>query len=114
MSLELEDIVDFEVGQEESLTARLHGLIRDYPKGTGIVKEFIQNADDAGATGVEIVLDQRTHRSERLPAETMARLSGPALLIFNDCTFTDEDFASIQQVGQSGKVQSLGKTGRFG
>jgi hypothetical protein len=39
--------VDF--GQQERLTVRLKELIRNYPRGVGIIKEFIQNADDAGA-----------------------------------------------------------------
>src|SRR5262245_60797884 len=111
---DLDGIVELPVGQTESLTDRLHGLIRDYPKGVGIVKEFIQNADDARATKVEIVLDLRTHGSEQLPAPKMAKLSGPALLIYNDRTFTDEDFANIQQIGQSAKILTMAKTGRFG
>ena len=39
----------FEFGQTERLTRRLHKLVRSYPPGVGILKEFIQNADDAGA-----------------------------------------------------------------
>ena len=37
------------VGQRERLTVRLKGLIRQYQRGAGIMKEFLQNADDAGA-----------------------------------------------------------------
>jgi hypothetical protein len=33
--------------QREPLTVRLRNLIHDYPEGVGIVKELIQNADDA-------------------------------------------------------------------
>jgi hypothetical protein len=36
-------------GQQERLTVRLKELIRNYPRGIGIIKEFIQKADDAGA-----------------------------------------------------------------
>jgi hypothetical protein len=43
-------IVGESFGQEERLTVRLRGLIRAYPRSVGIVKEFLQNADDAGAT----------------------------------------------------------------
>jgi len=38
--------------QSEPLIARLRGIIRDYPEGVGIIKELIQNADDAKATRV--------------------------------------------------------------
>ncbi len=47
--------------QSEPLIARLRGIIRDYPEGVGILKELIQNADDAKATKVEIILDWRRH-----------------------------------------------------
>ena len=40
--------IDFEsFGQSEPLTNRLSSILRDYPKGTQIFKELIQNADDA-------------------------------------------------------------------
>ncbi|NEQ75071.1 MAG: hypothetical protein F6K23_19710 [Okeania sp. SIO2C9] len=53
--------------QSEPLIARLRGIIRDYPEGVGILKELIQNADDAKATRVEIILDWRTHKFKNLP-----------------------------------------------
>lgn len=43
--------------QEEPLTVRLRGLLTEYPPGVSILKELLQNADDAGArTVVESVL----------------------------------------------------------
>jgi sacsin len=43
--------------QEEPLTVRLGGLLIEYPPGVSILKELLQNADDAGAsTIVELVL----------------------------------------------------------
>ncbi|NOY61602.1 MAG: hypothetical protein GXP10_00365, partial [Gammaproteobacteria bacterium] len=108
------NIVELGFGQTEPLTVRLHGLIRNYPKGVGIIKEFIQNSDDAGARRVEIIMDWRSHDAEQLPAPEMKELNGPALLVFNDQTFTDDDFRSIQEIGQSGKSRTIAKTGRFG
>ena len=49
----------FPAGQREKLTVRLAGLIRDYPRGPGIVKEFLQNADDAKARHLRVVMDWR-------------------------------------------------------
>ncbi|MEA5499426.1 hypothetical protein VB834_08965 [Limnoraphis robusta Tam1] len=100
--------------QFEPLIARLRGIIRDYPEGVGIIKELIQNADDARATQVEITLDWRTHRASNLPDERMVRLLGPAMLIYNNSIFTERDFNSIRSLGQSEKAQDLQKTGRFG
>lgn len=100
--------------QNEPLTARLKNLIHDYPEGVGIVKELIQNADDAGASRVEIIFDWRTHSFEKLPDPKMAQLMGAAMLVYNNSTFSDNDFKSIQSLGVSGKQTDLQKTGRFG
>lgn len=101
-------------GQHEPLTVRLHGLIRNYPKGVGIFQEFIQNADDAGASWVKIILDRRTFYGDRLPSPAMQDLMGPAMMVFNDQVFSDEDLESIQKIGMGSKSQSSSKTGRFG
>ncbi|MBD1863988.1 MULTISPECIES: sacsin N-terminal ATP-binding-like domain-containing protein [Trichocoleus] len=100
--------------QSEPLTTRLKNLIRDYPEGVGIIKELIQNADDAGATRVEIVFDWRTHNFTQLPDPCMKALMGAAMLVYNDSIFTDQDFQNIQNLGHSGKRETLWKTGRFG
>ena len=67
-----------EAGQTEPVVSRLRGLIRDYPAGIGVIKEFLQNADDAGATWVRFALDLRTHPAEVHPDARMAALMGPA------------------------------------
>lgn len=100
--------------QSEPLIARLRGIIRDYPEGIGILKELIQNADDAQATCVEITLDWRSHSISNLPDPRMTQLLGPAMLVYNNQVFTDRDFDSIRHLGQSEKAQDLQKTGRFG
>jgi sacsin len=101
-------------GQREKLTVRLNGLIRNYPKGPGIFKEFIQNADDAGARRVRIILDNRTYPTDGLTCSAEAEWAGPSLLIFNDATFEDRDFAAIQTIGEGSKLDAGWKTGRFG
>ncbi|MGD1808959.1 sacsin N-terminal ATP-binding-like domain-containing protein [Dapis sp. BLCC M126] len=100
--------------QSEPLIARLRGIIRDYPEGVGILKELIQNADDAKATKVEIILDWRIHQFKNLPDNRMEKLMGPAILVYNNQVFRDQDFESIKSLGQSKKSQDLQKTGRFG
>jgi len=39
-------------GQKVDLTARIREILRNYPEGTSIFKELVQNADDAGAREV--------------------------------------------------------------
>jgi sacsin len=103
-----------EGGPTESLTKRLKGLIRGYPEGVGILKELIQNADDAGASKVIFTIDWRTRSAKALPDPRMAELLGPALLAFNDQPFTDADFEGIRRLGDSVKADDVKKTGRFG
>lgn len=100
--------------QSERRTVRLKGLIRNYPRGIGIIKEFLQNADDAGATRLSVVMDWRCHSPEGLPDPRMAALLGPALLISNDKPFTDEDVSAIQRIGEGSKREAGPKIGRFG
>jgi len=104
--------VDF--GQQERLTVRLKELIRNYPRGIGIIKEFIQNADDAGARSLSVLLDLRVHPAHRVRDPRMEALMGPALLIGNESLFSPRDFLSIQHIGESNKTESGPKTGRFG
>ncbi|MGD0088299.1 MAG: hypothetical protein ABSE73_00070 [Planctomycetota bacterium] len=108
------EIEEFEFGQGERLTVRLHGLIRNYPKGPGIIKEFIQNADDAGATAIRIILDGRNHRTERLTALEASLWAGPGMLVCNNAVFSQKDFEYIQMIGESSKYDTALKTGRFG
>ncbi len=104
----------FGFGQREPLARRLHNLLRDYPEGVGIVKELIQNADDAGATIVRLTVDRRQHRTTNLVAPNMASLMGPSILFYNNAKFTNDDFKNIQEISFSGKSNDLGKAGRYG
>lgn len=100
--------------QREPLTTRLKNLIHDYPEGVGIVKELVQNADDAGASLVHITFDWRVHEYKNLPDIGMSKLMGAAILVYNDSVFLEEDFNNIQNLGEGGKKKTLWKTGRFG
>ncbi|KAG7379423.1 hypothetical protein PHYPSEUDO_008661 [Phytophthora pseudosyringae] len=103
-------------GQKIDLTVRIREILRNYPEGTSIFKEMVQNADDAGATEVNLCLDYRQHAATGLAYEKLASFQGPSLLVHNNATFTDADFQSIQRIGDSlKKDNSKGwKTGRFG
>lgn len=101
-------------GQHEPLTTRLHNLVRSYPKGLGIIKEFIQNADDAEADEIVFVIDEQHHHTSGLPDNMKWLHETPALLVFNNKPFSNQDIEGIQKIGESGKWVSVGKTGRFG
>ena len=102
-------------GQTVSLTSRIRELLLNYPEGTSIFKELIQNADDAKGQTVSLCLDHRTHGTASLAfGQPFAQFQGPALLVHNNATFTDKDFESIRQIGASLKRGEAGKTGKYG
>lgn len=101
-------------GQKVDLTRRIREVLLNYPEGTTVLKELIQNADDAGATKVCLCLDRRSHATTSLLSPKLAQWQGPALLAYNNAVFTEDDFASISRIGGSGKQSQAWKTGRFG
>ena len=105
-----------EFGQEEKLTTRLNRLLEDYKDGLAVLKELVQNADDAGATEVKFLYDERTNKDAMtwLIDEGMKKCQGSALWVYNDAIFTDEDFVNITKLNEATKVHNTEKIGRFG
>jgi hypothetical protein len=101
-------------GQAESLTGRLRTILDMYPDGNPILAELIQNADDAGASVVRIMIDENTYPTESLMDTTVAPLQGPSLVFCNDAKFSEADFRSLARIGQGSKLEKLSATGRFG
>lgn len=101
-------------GQSERLTSRLKKVLESYPCDVGILKEIIQNADDARATEVHFIHDPRQHGTTRVLSERWKHLQGPALCIYNDCAFTEQDIEGIQRLGIGSKTDSPEKTGKYG
>ena len=116
-SIMLDDLeIDFgeEFGQEEKLTQRLNNILRDYPRDTTFLKELLQNADDAGAEKLFVILDKRYHNNEKVISEEWKQLQGPALLFWNSSTFTEEDLIGIQKIGLGNKRDDADKIGQYG
>ena len=84
--------------------------LRDrYKSGFPILKELIQNADDAKAGGLVFGYHRgfAGHSSHPL-------LQGPALWVLNDGEFTDRDKLAIQSFGLNSKAGESGAIGKFG
>ena len=101
-------------GQQEKLTTRIQGILQEYPFDVTILKELLQNADDAKATKMYVVLDKRTHRGERVLSENWQKLQGPALLVWNDSVFSEEDIEGIQRLGIGNKRSDTETIGQYG
>jgi sacsin len=91
----------------------LSSVLEKYPDGSQL-KELLQNADDANASEVKFILDERSYSTETLANPSLARFQGPALLAYNDEIFKSTDWDSITKPAQSKKLDNLTKTGRFG
>ena len=102
--------------QSEALTTRLSNILEEYPPGVSTLREFVQNADDAGASRLVICLDLSSHGDgEQLPTEKLREYaSQPALLVWNDATFSERDFQSISSVGKSRKREDGTTIGKYG
>ena len=113
--LEADEIGD-EFGQEEKLTRRLNRLLEEYTDGFSVPKELIQNADDAGATEVRFLYDERTNEDAMtcLIDEGMKECQGPALWVYNDAEFRNEDFKNIVKLNGGTKEHENEKIGKFG
>ncbi|KAJ7369514.1 hypothetical protein OS493_038433 [Desmophyllum pertusum] len=103
-----------QTGPHEPITTRLKNILDEYKEGVSVFRELVQNADDAGATEVQFVLDWRSHPTEQLLSPGMADCQGPALLVYNNASFTDEDLKNISKLAGATKKEDLEKIGRFG
>ena len=110
----LEQQIGIPFGQSEKLTRRIKGILDSYPCGPEILKEMLQNADDAEATEVYFILDNRTHRSRSIFDIEWKKLQGPALLLYNNRPFTEKDIEGIKKLGEGSKEHDPVSTGKYG
>ncbi|XP_071110646.1 sacsin-like [Haliotis cracherodii] len=101
-------------GQREKLTTRLRGILEGYPRDSSIMKELLQNADDAGATELKFIKDFRNHPTQNVFSDNWKPLQGPALCVWNNSSFTEKDFEGIQSLGVGSKSDDALKTGQYG
>ncbi len=102
-------------GQHEDLTDRLKGILEGYPID-GILKELVQNADDAQASEIHFIHDTRSLGCEKvvIEDETCEEIQGPALCVYNDRPFTEKDLEGIKKLGIGSKRDIIETTGRYG
>ena len=101
-------------GQHEDLTQRIRNILRDYPKDITVLKELLQNADDAKAKKMYIILDKRKHGTKKLLSPEWQDLQGPALLVWNDRGMSDKDLEGIQRLGLGSKRSNEDAIGQYG
>ncbi|KAG8900748.1 hypothetical protein FRC00_011484, partial [Tulasnella sp. 408] len=70
---------------------RIRDILDDYPAGPAILREILQNTDDAGGT-----------------------VQGPAIIAYNDSSFKPQDWTAIRSISNSSKKGDERSTGKFG
>ena len=108
-----------EYGQCEDLCDRLNSILRKYPPDESIFKEFIQNADDAGASEIVFILDHRRFNSKdgelfSSDPEWKNLHQCPSLLVYNNKLMSEADIIGITKLGRGNKEFSPDLIGRFG
>ena len=101
-------------GPHQSITGRIKEALEDYDQDIDVFKEMIQNAEDAGASEIKFVIDWRNHPTEYLLTTEMEAWQGPALIVYNNAVFRDEDFINICEIAGASKKIDPTKIGRFG
>ncbi|CAI2173986.1 12409_t:CDS:2, partial [Funneliformis geosporum] len=120
---------DIDIGTEfspyEPYTHRLRKILEEeYPDGSQVIREILQNSDDAGSTEQIFILDHNTYQSNSLlqatfknlqrPNLKLDRYQGPALLAKNTSTFGKRDFQSLLKLADSEKRDQYDKIGVMG
>ncbi|CAO3564928.1 unnamed protein product [Mortierella alpina] len=99
--------------QQEDIVDRIRNVLNDYDPSS-IFTEFLQNAADAGATKCVFMLDYKSYGTEKVLSEEMAAWQGPALVIYNNAEFSQDDFRALSQIGVGNKREDSSKIGRHG
>ncbi|KAF6756631.1 hypothetical protein DFP72DRAFT_810196 [Ephemerocybe angulata] len=92
----------------------IKSILQNYPFSAGLLRELLQNSDDAKATEQIFLLDCRKHPSRNLCDSKLAETQGPALLAFNNASFTADDWTALQRINKSSKEEDTSKIGKFG
>jgi len=96
---------------KEDLIPRIRDLIDGY-SSSSILKEYLQNADDSGATKLVVTFDKQNYPN--LAGTEYELAMGTSLLLYNNSIFKEKDFDSIVQISAQGKSSDATSTGRFG
>lgn len=92
-----------------SIQTLLSDVYKDAGGGLTLIRELVQNADDAGATNMAFAVLSRGWSDA-----DNSLLRGPALVVVNDGPFTAANHEGLHQAVGGSKAEETDKVGRFG
>ena len=102
-------IVRSPIDEIKAIQTLLADVYKDAGDGRTLLRELVQNADDADAHRLKlVVLERGWHDAPN------SLLRGPALLVANDGAFTDRDREALHRAIGGSKEDDVGKIGTFG
>ena len=102
-------IVRSPLDEIKAIQSLLADVYRDAGDGRTLFRELVQNADDARAHRLGLVVLERGW-----PDARNSLLRGPALLVANDGAFPDKDREALHKAIGGSKEDEVGKIGTFG
>jgi hypothetical protein len=102
-------IVRSALDEVKAIQTLLSDVYKDVGDGRTLLRELVQNADDAGAERLVFGVWSR-----EWPQAENALLRGPALLVANDGPFPARHRDSLHLAIGGSKAEDAGKVGRFG
>ena len=102
-------IVRSPLDEIKAIRTLLADVYKDAGDGRTLFRELVQNADDARAQRLGLVVLERGW-----PDARNSLLRGPALLVANDGAFTDKDREALHKAIGGSKEDEVGKIGTFG
>ena len=102
-------IVRSRLDEIRAIQTLLADVYKDAGDGRTLFRELVQNADDAGARRLTLVVLERGWTDAR-----NSLLHGPALLVANDGAFADKDRVALHKAIGGSKEDNVDKVGTFG
>ncbi|KAG8927361.1 hypothetical protein FRC01_007588, partial [Tulasnella sp. 417] len=97
----------------EDTTTRIKDVLLDFGINHSI-HEWIANAVDAGASMFKLLVDEVVFPGNESVSTKRDFPASPALVVYNDARFSEDDFQGIGQIGKGGKGDKRNTIGRFG
>ncbi|KAF8817051.1 hypothetical protein BYT27DRAFT_7229032 [Phlegmacium glaucopus] len=96
------------------VTSLIKGILNGYPGSSAILREYLQNSDDAKANLQTFLLDETSYPTTSLVDPVLQDSQGSALIAMNDQVLSDRDWTALRKIHASSKITDESQTGKNG